>query len=144
MMMLMLQQQDSTAHTHARQDADAEAAKRQATKQGVEGAISLGSQALQAVPLYGKGAEGRAFNKAMRSNPNLQDRAAMSNPEVAGMDAGAFSIYMTENFTPEQIRAMGASTAPIIQPKDMPTINQFQQNPFAVGLPMPDFQNIIR
>jgi hypothetical protein len=94
--------------------------------------------------LYGKSASGKAFTKAMRSNPNLQNMVAMSNPEVAGMDAGAFSLYMTENFTPEQIRGMGASTAPIIQPKDMPTINQFQQNPFAVGLPMPDFQNIIR
>jgi hypothetical protein len=124
--------------------ADAEAAKRQATQQGVQGLISLGSQAIQAVPLYGKSAEGKAFTKAMKANPNLQDRAAMSNPEVAGMDAGAFSIYMTENFTPEQIRAMGTSTAPIIQPKDMPTINQFQQNPFALGLPMPDFQNIIK
>jgi len=124
--------------------ADAQAAKRQATAQGVQGLISLGSQALQAVPLYGKSAEGKAFNKAMRSNPNLQDRVAMSNPEVAGMDAGAFSLYVTENFTPGQIRAMGETSAPLIQPTNVMPTNQFQQNPFAVGLPMPDFQNIIK
>lgn len=101
--------------------ADAEAAKRQATAQGVQGLISLGSQAIQAVPLYGKSAEVRAFNKAMRSNPNLQDRMAISNPEVAGMDAGAFSIYMTENFTPDEIKQFGlTTTAPNYQATGTP------------------------
>lgn len=97
--------------------ADAEAAKRQATAQGVQGLISLGSQAVQAVPLYGKSAEGKAFARASRQNPNLQNMVAISNPEVAGMDAGAFSIYMTENFTPEEIKQFGlTTTAPAVTP----------------------------
>jgi len=83
--------------------ADAEAAKRQATSQGVQGLISLGSQAVQAVPLYGKSASGKAFGKAMKANPNLQSQMAKTLPAVGGMDSGAFALYMTENFTPEQI-----------------------------------------
>lgn len=94
--------------------ADAEAAKRQATAQGVQGLISLGSQAIQAVPLYGKSAEGRAFTKAMKANPNLQTQLAQTGGTLGGvdltgvgdMDAGAFSLYMTEKFTPEQLKAL--------------------------------------
>mgnify|MGYP003138185926 CR=1 FL=1 len=83
--------------------ADAEAAKRQATMQGVQGLVSLGSQAIQAAPLYGKSASGKAFTKAMKANPNLQSQMAQSIPSIGDMDAGAFALYMTENFTPEQI-----------------------------------------
>jgi len=94
--------------------ADAEAAKKQATAQGVQGLISLGSQAVQAVPLYGKGPRVRAFNKAMQANPDLQSKLVESGgvlgvadiSGVADMDAADFSLFMTENYTPKDMRAL--------------------------------------
>jgi len=83
--------------------ADAELAKRQATQQGMQGIASLGQQAVSMAPLYAKSGEGKALNKAMKANPNLQSQIGQTIPEVATMDAGAFQVYMTENFTPEQI-----------------------------------------
>ena len=151
--------------------ADAELAKRQAIQQGAQGLVSLGQQAAAAAPLYSKSKEAKALNRAMKANPNLQAQIAQTVPSVANMDAGAFQVYMTENFTPEQIlsfnvagqgmttpgiqtNVIGGSTvglpqpglgAPQIQPVDY----QFQ-NPFNINvlqptpLSMPDFQNIIR
>jgi|TARA_Y100000289_G_scaffold54142_1_gene56433 hypothetical protein len=145
--------------------ADAEAAKRQATAQGVQGLISLGSQAVQAVPLYGKSGSSRAFNQAMKANPNLQSQIAQIVPEVGNMDAGAFAVYMTENFTPDQIKSfnmpgqgmstagiqtniIGGSTVGLPQPglgaPQIQPVNYQFQNPFAVGIPMPDFANMKR
>jgi len=83
--------------------ADAELAKRQAIRQGAQGLVSLGQQAAAAAPLYAKSREAKALNRAMNANPNLQAQIGQTIPSVANMDAGAFQVYMTENFTPEQI-----------------------------------------
>ena len=55
----------------------------------------------------------------MKANPNLQAQIAQTVPSVANMDAGAFQVYMTENFTPEQILSFNVAgqgmTTPGIQ-----------------------------
>ena len=99
--------------------ADAELAKRQAIQQGAQGLVSLGQQAAAAAPLYSKSKEAKALNRAMKANPNLQAQIAQTVPSVANMDAGAFQVYMTENFTPEQILSFNVAgqgmTTPGIQ-----------------------------
>lgn len=105
--------------------ADAEAAKRLATQQGMQGIASLGQQAVSMAPLYAKSGEARALNKAMEANPNLQAQIARSVPEVGNMDVGAFQVYMTENFTPEQILSFNM---PGVGMSNMGVVEGFQFN----------------
>ena len=87
--------------------ADAEAAKRLATQQGMQGLVSLGQQAAAAAPLYAKNQGAKAVTKLVRQNPGIQQEIAKSLPEVAGMVSGEFQDYMIQNFTPEQIKSFG-------------------------------------
>ena len=94
--------------------ADAEAAKRQAIQQGAQGLVSLGQQAASAVSLYGKSAEAKALNRAMRKNPNLKSQLASMNT-IGGVDVSGvanmadmdFMDFMTTNFTPDQLKQFG-------------------------------------
>lgn len=85
--------------------ADAEAAKRLATQQGMQGIASLGQQAVSMVPLFAKTEGARAVNKLVQQNPGIQQEIAKSIPEVAGMVSGEFQDYMIQNFTPDQIKS---------------------------------------
>ena len=125
--------------------ADAEAAKRQATMQGVQGLVSLGQQAAAAAPLYAKSREAKALSRAMRRDPSLQSRLAgvgmMAGVDVSGvadMTQGEFMDFMMQNFDASQLRDFfprGAVPSQTMLPQVEPTAYNFQ-NPFATNLPM--------
>ena len=94
--------------------ADAEAAKRLATQQGMQGIASLGQQAVSMVPLFAKSKEAKALNQAMRKNPNLKSQLAAMNT-IGGVDVSGvanmadmdFTEFMITNFTPDQLKQFG-------------------------------------